>query len=81
MLAANWYGLSPMATLVYGTQCMCCDYCLFTLGKCHVIVFQTRDPSKDLLRIVSQSDGRYILEEMLNLPCLEEAIRKRVELP
>jgi len=46
-----------------------------------LFVFQTRDPSKDLLDIVSQSDGRYILEEMLNLPCLEEAIRKRVELP
>ena len=45
-----------------------------------LFVFRTRDPSKDLLRIVSQSDGRNILQEMLNLPYLEEAIRKRREL-
>ena len=46
-----------------------------------LFVFRTCDPSKDLLRIVSQSDGRNVLQEMLNLPYLEKAIRICRELP
>ena len=45
-----------------------------------LFVFRTRDPSKDLLCIVSQSSGN-ILEEILNLLDLEEAICKYCELP
>ena len=46
-----------------------------------LFVFRTCYPSKDILHIVSQCDGRNILQEVLNLHDLEKAIRMFGDLP